>query len=126
MKKVILSIVFVFVSFLSYSQDFKGLGGYLRVDNGYWSLTWQNNNYKILTDLATLQFSNKSEVEQFYNDLTNAIESDKSITREKYRIHSDGNIVLVYNTDEQYTTLVKKYSKKGLSEIKESINYMKN
>jgi|LauGreDrversion4_2_1035121.scaffolds.fasta_scaffold1504161_1 hypothetical protein len=127
MKKVFLIIAMFFITTMSYSQDFKGLGGYLVVDQGVWTLTWQNNNYKILTDWAQIVLTDKNEVETFHNDLVTSFESKDEITikREKYVIYVKNDMVLLYNNNEQYMTMVKKYMKKGIGEVKESILFMR-
>jgi hypothetical protein len=127
MKKITFLILFLITFNLSYSQEYVGLNGYLKVKNGIWNLTWQNNNYKILTDWAYLELITKSEVEELFNDMMIALESKEAITiqKSKYKVFADKSIILLYNDKEQYMTIPKKYSKKGFESIKESINYLK-
>jgi beta-xylosidase len=127
MKKLILTLLIISTTTICYSQQYKGLGGYLVVNDNVWTLTWQNNNYKILTDWAQISFISKDEVEIFYNDMNSCMVSSDTLTikREKYTISSIKNSIVLYNNDNQYMTFMKKYAKNGLSEIKESIGYMK-
>ena len=127
MKRIIVLLVLIVSVTTSYSQEYVALNGYLKVNNGIWTMSWQNNNYKILTDIATLELVQKSDVVELYNDMLIALDSKETITitKSKYKIYSNSSTILLYNNNEQYTTIPKKYSKKGFEAIKESINYLK-
>ena len=61
MKNVLLFAAFI--SFNSFGQDkYTGMNGYLKVtqDNIY-LMTWQNNAYTHITDMASLSFTDKAE-----------------------------------------------------------------
>ncbi len=123
MKKV-LAVLFVLVSITSYSQSFTGLSGYLKVEDNSWSLRFANNEYYYYTDVASIVLDSKSEVETFYNDLLSAKEGIVNILNENYMITSDKKMITLTNSNGQITVMVKKYLKKGLEEIKTSINFM--
>lgn len=126
MKKLFLTLIILTTTTLCYSQQYKGLGGYLVVNDNVWTLTWQNNNYKILTDWAQLSFTSKDEVKTFYNDMDSCmmVNDELTIKREKYTIGCTKTTIVLYNNNNQYMTFMKKYAKSGLSEIKESIEFM--
>ena len=125
--------LFVLISTISYSQEYTGLAGYLTVENNVWRLSFQNNERGAMIldqvldikDMTSVTLTSKDEVEQFYNDLTTAIDTkDGEIKREKYRMHITKKNVFVFNNNQKYTTVMKRYSKPGLTAIQESISYM--
>ena len=131
MKK--LFYLFLLVSTISYSQEYTGLAGYLTVDNNVWRLSFQNNERGAMIldqvldikDMTSVTLTSKDEVEQFYNDLSTAVNTkDGSIKREKYRMEISKKSVLVFNNNLKYTTVMKKYSKPGLAAVQESISFM--
>ena len=125
MKKVIL-ILSILSSTIVYSQDYTGLSGYLTVKDNVWVMTFQNNDYKVIEDMSSISFSKKEDVQIFYNDLKNSLNiKEGTIEGKGYRLSINKKMVLIYNDDNQYTTIIKKYSKKGLEDIKNSINYIK-
>ena len=75
--------------------------------------------------MTSVTLTSKDEVEQFYNDLSTAVNTkDGSIKREKYRMEISKKSVLVFNNNLKYTTVMKKYSKPGLAAVQESISFM--
>lgn len=125
MKKVIL-ILSILSSTIVYSQDYTGLSGYLTVKDNVWTMVFQNNDYKVIEDMSAISFSKKEDVQIFYNDLKNSLNiKEGTIEGKGYRLSIHKKMVLIYNDDNQYTTIIKKYSKKGLEDIKNSINYIK-
>ena len=125
MKKVIL-ILSILSSTIVYSQDYTGLSGYLTVKDNVWIMTFQNNDYKVIEDFTSLSFNKKEDVQTFYNDLKNSLNiKEGTIEGKGYRLSIHKKMVFIYNDDEKYTMIMKKYSKKGLEDIKNSINYIK-
>ena len=127
MKKTILILAILFASITAYSQDYTGLSGYLTVKDNVMMLMWQNNNYKILTDWASLALTTKTEAEVFGKDIDScmAISETLTIQREKYKMVATKADMMIYNSENQYMLFTKKYAKKSVAEIKEAITYMK-
>ena len=124
MKNVLLFAAFI--SFNSFGQDkYTGMNGYLKVtqDNIY-LMTWQNNAYTHITDMASLSFTDKAEAIEFVNDYKDCVENVKSITKSRYSIVSTKKAITLSNSDGQYQTAMKKYLKKGLVAMEEALNYM--
>ena len=124
MKKLILLLLFI--PLVSFGQDkFTGLGGYLKVaENNIWIFSYQNNEYKQLTDIATIAFYNKNDAEEFINNYIDCVKNIKTIEKEVYTISSTKKTITIMNMEGQYTTSMKKYTKKGIKEMQESLNYM--
>jgi hypothetical protein len=125
MKK--LSLLFLLITTIGYSQSYNGLAGYLTVDNNTWTLKFQNNEFYYINDEVNLSFDNKQDVEQFYQDLLVAIDTkDNTIEGNGYTLVSSKKQVVVMKESyrDKYMVFVKKYSKPGLAAIQESISYM--
>lgn len=131
MKKLL--YLFLLVSTISYSQSYTGLAGYLTVEDNVWTLKFQNNNtydkliYDVLgiTDIAELQFDSKVDVEQFYNDLSTAVNTKEGeIVGKNYTLIITKKSVIVVNQSNKFTIVTKKYSKPGLAAISESLSFM--
>jgi len=101
------------------------MNGYLKVtqDNIY-LMTWQNNAYTHITDMASLSFTNKADAVEFVNDYKDCVENVKTITKSSYRIVSTAKAITLSNSDGQYQQSMKKYLKKGLIEMEEALSYM--
>ena len=125
MKTII--YLFLLISTIGYSQSYSGLAGYLNVNDNVWTLTFQNNEFHYINDEVKLSFDNKSDVEQFYQDLLVAIDTkDNTIEGNGYTIVSSKKQVVVMKESyrDKYMVFVKKYSKPGIVAIQESISYM--
>ncbi len=111
------------------SPDFKGCGGCLSVEDNVWRFWWLNNEYKYVSDVSSLYFYNKGEVQVFYEDLLYLVnyKEDKQIIiqREKYFLISNKKFITIYNKNGQYSRGEKKYMKRCLQDIFNSISYMK-
>lgn len=124
MKKLL--ILLLFIPLVSFGQDkFTGLGGYLKVtENNIWIFTYQNNEYNYITDIASIVFYNKNDAKEFINNFIDCVKNIKTIEKEKYTISSTKKMITVTNMDGQYTTSIKKYTKKGIIEMQTSLNFM--
>jgi hypothetical protein len=123
-KKLLLLLMFI--SLVSFGQDkFTGLGGYLTVtENNVWIFSYQNNEYKQLKDRASIAFDNKNDVEEFINNYIDCISNIKTIENVKYTISSTKKMITIMNKNGQYTSSVKKYTKKAIKEMQESLKFM--
>ena len=123
MKKLLFLLLIPIVTF---SQDkFTGLSGYLKVtENNFWILSFQNNDYKQLTDIGSIAFDNKMDAEEFVRNYIDCVNNIKTIERKDYTISSNKKMITITNSDGQYTTGMKKYTKKGIKEMQESLKYM--
>ena len=124
----ILVVIYLLIKGFKYAnaQDYSGLNGYLTVDNKVWTLKFANNDYYYYTDPATISFNNADYVNEFYSDLKYAYDnSDIVIENPDYKIYSSKKNITIYNNKGQHMLVVKKYFKKGLEEIKDSLNYIK-
>ena len=122
--KNFITFLIIILSFSASSQSYKGLSGYLKVEDGVWTYSFQNNNYKVITDISSIVLTSKLDVEIFYNDLQSASKDIVSIVRKNYSITSNKKMVTITNIEGGYSIGVKKYLKFGLKDIKESINFM--
>ena len=124
MKKLILLLLFI--PLVSFGQDkFTGLGGFLKVtENNIWIFSYQNNEYKQLTDIASIAFDNKNDAEEFINNYIDCLNNIKTIENEAYTISSSKKTITIMNMEGQYTTSIKKYTKKGIKEMQESLKFM--
>ena len=124
MKKLL--FLLVFIPLVSFGQDkFTALGGYLKVtENNVWILQFQNNDYEYLTDIASVSLNNKSDAVQFVNDYIDCVQNIKTIERNNYIIRSSKKMITVINSDGQFTTSMKKYTKSGIKMMKESLKYI--
>ena len=124
MKKLLLLLLFIPLA--SFGQDkFTGLSGYLKVtENNIWIFSYQNNDYKVLTDIASIAFDNKMDAEEFVRNFIDCVNDIKKIERKDYTISSNKKMITITNSDGQYTTMMKKYTKKGIKEMQESLKYM--
>mgnify|MGYP000156000447 CR=1 FL=1 len=124
MKKLILLLLFI--PLVTFSQDkFTGLSGYLKVtEDNFWMLSFQNNAYKQLRDWGTISFNNKIDAEEFVRNYIDCVNNIKTIKRKDYTISSNKRMVIITNSDGQYTMAAKKYTKKGIKEMQESLKYM--
>lgn len=124
MKKVLLLLLFI--PLVSFGQDkFTGLGGYLTVtENNVWIFSYQNNEYKHIKDRASIAFGNKNDAEAFVNNYIDCISNIKTIEKEEYTISSSKKMITIMNKKGQYTSFMKKYTKKGIKEMQESLKFM--
>lgn len=124
MRKLV--YLFVLISTIGYSQDYSGFNGFLTVNDNIWTLRFTNNEYYYYNDPATISFDNVDYAKEFYDDLTYALENkDIVIENPDYKIYSNKKNITLYNNKGQYMIIVKKYLKKGLSDIKNSLAYIK-
>ena len=130
-----LVVIYLLVNAFKFAnaQEYTGLAGYLTVDNNVWTLKFQDNNtydklvYDVLgiTDISELKFDSKNDVEQFYNDLSTAVNTKEGeIVGKNYTLIITKKSVIVVNQANKFTIVTKKYSKPGLTAIQESISYM--
>ena len=114
MKKLILLLLFI--PLVTFSQDkFTGLSGYLKVtENNVWIFSYQNNEYKVLSDIGSIAFDNKMDAEEFVRNFIDCVNNIKKIERKDYTISSNKKMITITNSDGQYTTMMKKYTKKGI------------
>lgn len=123
MKKVLLLLVLsLCVNFMNAQKTF--LGGYLKVEPTEWALSFQNNEYKQITDIGTILFTSKEDATTFVNDYGTALNDVVEIKTEKYSISSTKKIITVTNSNGKTMVVMKKYSKKGFAQMKESLKYM--
>ena len=124
MKKLILLLLFI--PLVSFGQDkYTGLGGYLKVtEDNAWVLTFQNNEYEYVSDIASIYLQNKSEAIEFINDYEDCVKNIKTINKTKYKIVSTKKWITIYNSNNKYSKGLKKYTKKGIKQMKESLEYM--
>ena len=132
--KILLVIYFMVMGYkYGMAQEYTGLSGYLTVENNTWTLKFQDNNtydklvYDVLgiTDISELTFNSKDDVEQFYNDLSTAINTNEGeIVGKNYTLIITKKSVIVVNQANKFTIVTKKYSKHGLAAIQESLTFM--
>ena len=124
MKKLILLLLFIPI--LSFGQDkFTGMGGFLKVtEDNLWIISYQNNKYQQIEDVAYIMFDNKNDVEEFIDNYIDCVNNIKTIEKESYTISSSKKMISIMNMEGQYTTSMKKYTKKGIKEMKESLKFM--
>ena len=87
-------------------------------------MSWQNNDYKQIKDMAYLNFTNKADAVEFVNDYKDCVENVKTIEKPLYTIISTKKHLTLFNADKQFQQSVKKYLKNGLAAMEEALNYM--
>ncbi len=101
------------------------MGGFLKVtEDNLWIISYQNNKYQQIEDVAYIMFDNKNDVEEFIDNYIDCVNNIKTIEKESYTISSSKKMITIMNMEGQYTTSMKKYTKKGIKEMKESLKFM--
>ena len=119
---IVLTIKYASAQDVKPKQSF--LNGALTVESNTWSLSFINNQWDYFVEGSSLVFTNKENATEFYNDLITFMDSEGKIVRDSYMITSDKKMIVITNTYGQFMVSPKKYMKKGLEDIKESLNYL--
>ena len=127
MKKIGIFLIAILFASTSYCQDFKGWAGALEVKDKVWTLSWQNNNYQYVTDIAVIVLTSREEAQVFYEDFLRIYQSEEelSINRDKYSLYSTGKSIAIVTSDQKRMQAPKKYIKyERVNELLEAVSFM--